>query len=137
MSRNKILIADDNPLVRLLVRGMIECAGFDVCAEVDNGIDAVEAADRLHPDLILSDVYMPALNGAEAASVLKKHNPETPIILFTIYEDAITPGVAKRIGVDRVIGKTAGITKLVDSMRELLGSVDGVADPESEARQSP
>jgi DNA-binding NarL/FixJ family response regulator len=118
--RKNILIADDNPIVRLLVRGMIESAGFDVCAEVDNGTDAIAKADQFHPDLILLDVYMPKLNGAEAASVLKKRNPDTPIVLFTIYEDSITTSLAKRIGADKVVGKASGLSSLVDALRELL-----------------
>ena len=120
MSRKQILIADDNPLVRLLIRGTIECADFDVCAEVDNGTDAITKADQLHPDLILMDLYMPSLNGAAAAAVLKKHNPNTPIVLFTIHEDSISESLAKHMGVDKVIGKPEGLSKLVDSMHELL-----------------
>ena len=101
---------------------MIESAGFDVCAEVDNGAEAIAKADQLHPDLILLDVYMPNLNGAEAAAILRKRNPDTPIVLFTIYEDSITASLSKRIGVDNVIGKASGLSNLVDSVRELLES---------------
>ena len=115
-----ILIADDNPLVRLLIRGTLECAGFDVCAEVNNGTDAIAKADQLHPDLILLDLFMPELNGAAAAAVLKKHNPTRPIVIFTIHEDSISGSLAKLMGVDKVISKPDGLTKLVDSMRELL-----------------
>lgn len=87
-----------------------------------NGAEAIAKADQLHPDLILLDLYMPKLNGAEAATVLKKRNSDTPIVLFTIYEDSITPSLAKRIGMDKVIGKTSGPSNLVNSVRKLLES---------------
>jgi DNA-binding NarL/FixJ family response regulator len=119
-ARKNILIADDNPVIRFIVRSMVESAGFEVCAEAETGTQAILKADELRPDLILLDLYMPDLSGAEAASVLKKHNPNTPIVLFTIHTDSINDSVAKRIGVDKVIAKPDGITTLVESVRELL-----------------
>jgi two-component system, chemotaxis family, chemotaxis protein CheY len=116
-----ILIADDNASIRFLIRTLIESAGFDVCAEAVDGADAVEKAKQFLPDLILMDFSMPRLNGAEAASILKRNIPRIPIILFTMHEDSIGKALTKQIGVDRVIGKPDGMSKLVDSMNDLLG----------------
>ena len=120
MAKN-ILVADDNVQIRFLVRNLIESAEFSVVAEATNGAEAIEKAKQFHPDLILLDLSMPFMNGIEAASVLKRQMPHIPIILFTMHEDSIGKGLASQIGIDRVIGKPDGMTKLLDSMRELLG----------------
>jgi DNA-binding NarL/FixJ family response regulator len=64
---------------------------------------------------------MPLMNGADAASILKKQTPHIPIILFTMHEDSVSKARAIQIGVDRLLGKPDGMTKLLDCMRDLLG----------------
>jgi CheY-like chemotaxis protein len=118
---SNILIADDNASIRFLIRSLIESAGFVVCAEAANGTEAIEKANQFQPDLILLDVAMPLLNGAEAASILKKQMPHIPIILFTMHEDSVNKVFENQIGVERVMAKSDGMTKLLDSMRDLLG----------------
>ena len=56
-------------------------------SEAVDGVDAIEKAKQIRPDLILLDLAMPRLNGAEAATVLKHTLPQTPIILFTMYSE--------------------------------------------------
>ena len=119
MSKN-ILVADDNPSIRSRICRLVESEGFAVCAEAANGIEAIEMAHKFQPNLILIDLTMPVMNGAEAATILKKELPHIPIILFTMHEDSLNTTLASEIGVDKVIRKSeAG--KLVDSMREVLG----------------
>jgi DNA-binding NarL/FixJ family response regulator len=117
----KILIADDNAQIRFLIRSFVESADFTVVAEAANGTEAIEKTKDFHPDLILLDLAMPLMNGAEAASILKELRPSIPIILFTMHEDSVSRTLASQLGVARVIGKPDGMTKLMDSMRELLG----------------
>jgi two-component system, NarL family, nitrate/nitrite response regulator NarL len=115
-----VLIADDNPSIRFLIRSLVESADFTVCAEAANGTETIEKASQFHPDLILLDLAMPLMNGAEAASILKKQMPQIPIILFTIHEDSVSRTLASRMGVARVIGKPDGMTKLLQAMRDVL-----------------
>ena len=117
----RVLIADDHATVRFLIRSLVENAGFTVCAEADDGTHAIEQAKGSHPDLILLDLSMPNMNGAEAASVLKRMMPQVPIILFTLHDDSISQRLAKALGVDMVVAKSDGMTNLVGSMRILLG----------------
>ena len=79
-----VLIADDSASMRLSVRMLLEGrhTGLRIRESID-GIDAVEKAKAFRPDLILLDLAMPRLNGAEATAVLKNDMPETPVILFT------------------------------------------------------
>jgi CheY-like chemotaxis protein len=63
----KILIAEDETIIRLDLRELLEQAGFEVCAEARDGIEAVELARSEQPDLVVLDVKMPRLDGIEAA----------------------------------------------------------------------
>ena len=80
-----VLIADDNASMRLSVRLLLEDRYAElIVREAVDGLDAIEKAAKWKPDLILLDLAMPRLNGAEAATVLKNDMPETPVILFTM-----------------------------------------------------
>src|SRR5437667_11900723 len=81
-----VLIADDSASMRLSVRLLLEGRHTElVVREAIDGVDAIEKAKRLRPNLILLDIAMPRLNGVEAATVLKNAMSSTPIVLFTIY----------------------------------------------------
>jgi DNA-binding NarL/FixJ family response regulator len=116
----KVLIVDDSKVVRDAVRILFEEEhGLAICGEAEDGVDAIVKAGELKPDLILLDLVMPKLNGAVAASVLKRILPEVPIILFTLYEgslDALPP----MVGVDVIVSKADGFKDLVRRVRELL-----------------
>jgi two-component system, chemotaxis family, chemotaxis protein CheY len=114
-----ILIADDNPTIRYLIRYLVERKGFVVCAEAEDGAQAVEKAKRTQPDLILLDLSMPVMNGAEASSLLKRLMPLTPILLFTLHGDVVGKSLAASAGADLLISKSDGIDKLVEGIRIL------------------
>lgn len=117
---NTVLIVDDHATIRFLLRTLVEKAGFIVCAEAPDGAKAIEEAKRTRPDLILLDLVMPTLDGVEAASALKELMPQVPIILFTLHDDGIGRSFAKTLGVDMIMAKSDGMTKLVPYMRTLL-----------------
>lgn len=80
----RVLIAEDETLIRLDLRQLLEAAGFEVCAEARNGAEAVELAEREEPDLALLDVKMPELDGIEAARrILERRS--IPIVVITAY----------------------------------------------------
>jgi two-component system, chemotaxis family, chemotaxis protein CheY len=116
-----ILVVDDNASIRFLIRSLLENTGYAVCGEAEDGADAIEKAKQLKPDLICLDLSMPPMNGAEAAPVLKRLMPAVPIILFTMHEDSVGQSLARAVGVDKVLGKPDGITRLTESIAELLG----------------
>ncbi len=117
--RKIVLIADDSASMRLSVRMLLEGRHTEllVCEAVD-GVDAIRKAKTSQPDLILLDLAMPRLNGAEAAAVLKNDLPETPIILFTS-TDLLPNSLCEAIGVD-FISKADGIPKLLERVDALL-----------------
>jgi len=114
-----VLIADDSASVRLSVRLLLQGRHKElVVREAFDGKDAIEKAKKSRPDLILLDLAMPRLNGAEAAAVLKKDMPETPVILFTL-TDLHIDSLCAAIDVD-FISKVDGIPKLLERVDALL-----------------
>ena len=80
----RVLIAEDETLIRLDLRQLLEAAGFEVCAEARNGAEAVELARESEPDLAVLDVKMPKLDGIEAARRILEHR-SIPIVVVTAY----------------------------------------------------
>ena len=122
-----VLIADDSVTVRqVLKRYLSTRADVVVCGEAVNGRDAVQQAMILNPDLILLDLAMPELNGAEVASVLKTAIPETRIILFTLYSENIGKYLTSAVGIDAVLSKP-------DGLRGLAAAIDSALDQRSDS----
>jgi len=114
-----VLIADDSASVRLSVRLLLQGRHKELLVrEAFDGVDAIEKAKKSRPDLILLDLAMPRLNGAEAAAVLKNDMPETPVILFTL-TDLHIDSLCAAIDVD-FISKVDGIPKLLERVDALL-----------------
>jgi response regulator NasT len=80
----KILIAEDETIIRLDLRELLENAGFEVCAEAKDGIEAVELAASTEPELAILDVKMPRLDGIDAARRILEERP-IPIVMLTAY----------------------------------------------------
>jgi AmiR/NasT family two-component response regulator len=80
----RILIAEDETIIRLDLRELLEQAGFEVCAEAKDGLEAVELARSEQPDLAVLDVKMPQLDGIEAARRILDERP-IPIVVLTAY----------------------------------------------------
>jgi DNA-binding NarL/FixJ family response regulator len=119
MSKN-ILIVDDSHVTRRITRLFLEIQiGFEVCGEAVDGVDAIEKAKKLKPDLILLDLAMPRMNGIEAASVIKGMMPQVSIVLFTMYKEAVGNALASAVGIDEVLSKLDGGWKLLEYVRTL------------------
>ena len=80
----RILVAEDETIIRLDLRDLLERAGFEVCAEARDGEEAVELARSELPDLAIMDVKMPRVDGIEAARRILNERP-IPIVMLTAY----------------------------------------------------
>jgi AmiR/NasT family two-component response regulator len=80
----RILIAEDETIIRLDLRSLLEDAGHEVCAEARDGVEAVELAQEHEPELAILDVKMPRLDGIEAARRILEEHP-IPIVMLTAY----------------------------------------------------
>lgn len=83
----RVLLADDHPLFRDGLATLLRARGMEVVGEASNGLDAVEKARALKPDLILMDVNMPQMNGLEATRIIKTEKPDTKIVILTVSDD--------------------------------------------------
>ena len=116
-----ILIVDDSETCRKVTRLFLESQlGLEVCGEAVDGVDAIEKARALKPDLVVLDLAMPRMNGVETASVLRAMMPRVPIVLFTMYEDLVDRAWALSAGASRVLSKPDGGWKLIECVRNLL-----------------
>ena len=116
-----ILIVDDHEQIRKIIRSFFECeSGFDVCGEAIDGFDAIQKAKELNPDLIILDLSMPRMSGIEAAPILKKMLPQTPIVLLTSHHRALQGYDAHAVGIDAVVAKDGGMSLLLDRVKSLL-----------------
>jgi DNA-binding NarL/FixJ family response regulator len=116
-----ILVADDNPYIRKALCKLFETEeDYDLCAEAENGKQALELALLHRPDLIILDLSMPVMNGLEAARQLKTLMPNTPIILFSLHELALMTNAALgNLPVDRIVSKTDA-SALMNHVRALV-----------------
>jgi len=125
----QVLIADDSDTVRQILKRYLSTRGdVVVCGEAANGREAVQQAMTLNPDLILLDLAMPELNGAEVASVLKAAIPGTRIILFTMYSENVGKYLTSALGIDAVLSKPDGVTELAAAIDSALVQRSGSAD---------
>lgn len=130
---NALLIVDDDPIIRSALRSFVEADGYLVCGEAANGVEAIERARELQPDLILLDLAMPRLNGAEVASILKKEMPRVKIVLLTMYADRFREKLASTIGVHVVLAKPEGLSMLSEHLKALLRPTE---EPPTLSKQS-
>lgn len=107
----RILIADDESLIRMHLREMLLQLGYDVVAEASSGEQAIDLAEKVHPDLVLLDVKMPELDGMDVAERLVS-NRVAPVVLLTAYSDEHLVDQAKAAGVSGYLVKPIRETEL-------------------------
>jgi CheY-like chemotaxis protein len=115
-----ILLVDDHENTRKLIRRFLESLGGFVCGEAVDGLDAIQKAASLTPDLIVLDFQMPRMNGLEAARVLNQMLPTVPIILFTMHKDVLRVTDMAKLGIKVVMSKTDGLDLLSTHAQRLL-----------------
>jgi len=117
----RILIADDHAMMRKGLRTVIEPhSGWEICGEATTGMEALESAKSLKPDLVVLDVSMPVLNGLEVAHRISRSLPEIKILLFTMHN---SPQFAKDVtksGAHGYVCKSSGEEVLMQAMEALL-----------------
>ncbi len=133
----RILIAEDETIIRLDLRAMLERAGFEVCAEARDGDEAVALARSTEPDLALLDVKMPKLDGIDAARQILNERP-IPIVMVTAYGEQELVSRAVEAGVFGYLVKPFRETDLLPAIEtararhaelvELRQEADSLAD---------
>ena len=116
----RVLIVDDESLIRMDLRDIIESCGHEVVAEGTNGVEALALCKKHKPDIILMDVKMPELDGIEAARQIGFHH-EAPVVLLTSYSQQDLIDKARDSGVYGYLIKPVREEQLVPSLEMALG----------------
>jgi len=120
LMQKRVLVVDDNDTIRLIVRTTIEMQTPFVVHEAVDGVDAIQKAETLNPDLVVMDLSMPRMDGLDASRTLKKLQHPPQIILFTINKDRVTDSDADSAGLAAVIEKSEGLEPLLQQVQHLL-----------------
>jgi YesN/AraC family two-component response regulator len=114
------MIVDDNEIIRHKLRNLFKRSeDWVICAEAENGVDALEKARKFHPDFVVLDFNMPTMNGLEAAPKLKDISPKSSIVMLTAFKDNRLEEKAYQAGISWVLSKMDAC-KVVDFARILL-----------------
>ena len=114
----RVVIVDDHPLIRAGIHGALQnAADIDVVAEGENGEDALRLVGELQPDVLVLDVNLPLLNGAEVTRRLKKQNVATAILILTFHDDRETIFGLLESGADGFVIKVDGLETLASAIR--------------------
>jgi DNA-binding NarL/FixJ family response regulator len=116
--RCTVLIGDDHQVVREGLRRILDYPGFEIVGEVGDGRALVEAAARLRPDVIVTDITMPLLNGVEAARQIRARNRRVRIVFLTMHPDPMYAVEAISAG-----GSGSGYVLKDSAVKELIAAI--------------
>ena len=120
MSSLRILLADDHPQIRLELRLLLEQhEGWTVCAEASDGLEAVEQAAHLKPDMVLLDIFMPKLDGLTAAPLIREKAPNSRIIFLTLHHSLYLARIAPNQGASAYVTKSLIASDLIPAIEAL------------------
>jgi two-component system, NarL family, response regulator NreC len=128
-----IMLADDHPIVRQGLKALLESEqNFRLVGEAGDGLEAVRLAIRLKPDVLVTDVMMPGLNGLEVTRQVTKSLPQTRVIILSMYTDDSYVLEALKNGATGYVLKDSQATDLVEAIREVAAGNKYLSPPLSE-----
>jgi DNA-binding NarL/FixJ family response regulator len=116
----RILIVDDHEIVRQGMRSLFaRRSNWEICGEAVDGLDAIDKARQLKPDVVLLDVSMPRLNGLDAARAIHKEVPGSDIVIVSQHDAPQMRQKAAEVGARGYVAKS-------ELSRELLLAIDSI-----------
>ena len=129
MKKIRILLADDHAVVRQGFRMILAAqSDMEIVAEAGNGREAVEAAEKLRPDVVVMDVAMPELNGIEATRRITEASPHTRVLALSMHKDSVYVREILRAGARGYLPKDSPAPDLVAAVRA-VASGEGYLSP--------
>jgi DNA-binding NarL/FixJ family response regulator len=119
LHRPRVLLADDHRMVAEGLKSLLS-AEFELVDVVEDGRALVEAARKLHPDVIVADITMPQLNGLDALGQLKKDNPRVKLVFLTMHQDVAYARRALEEGAAGFVLKHSAPAELLTAIRAAL-----------------
>jgi PAS domain S-box-containing protein len=146
MNELRILVVDDHEDFRRCIRSLIsEQSDWLICGEARDGVEAIEKARDLRPDLVLMDVSMPRMNGLEATKIIRRETPESEVIIISQNDPKIVSEQAKELNAQGYMTKMSigkDLIPMIDRImgehrkeRQKLGSQDGMPQLHAQVRE--
>jgi DNA-binding NarL/FixJ family response regulator len=118
----RLLFADDHPLIREGFKSLLgKNPAFDIIGEADNGVEVISRIDITKPDVILTDINMPGLNGLQVIEKLSESHPHIKIIVLTMHEEREYVMKALKAGADGYLLKSAERIELENAITTVFG----------------
>lgn len=119
--KRKIVLADDHAIVRNGVKAVLEKLGknMEIVAEISNGKDLVDYAQKHGADVYVVDISMPVLNGIEAVERIVRRNPDAKVVMLSMYDDRVSVEKSLKAGAKGFIVKVSTADEIVDVIEEV------------------
>ncbi len=117
----RVVIVEDQTIIREGLRSLLSSAKeFDVVAEAEDGREAIRCIEKCKPDLVLTDLSMPRMNGTDMIETIKKQSPNTRVIALTVHQEEEYVLATLKAGVDGYLLKEASYPELLMAIRSVL-----------------
>ena len=135
----RILIVDDHEVVRKSLRSLLSSrpAEWNICGEAADGVEAVEKANALRPDVIVMDISMPRMDGMEATRIIRREHPSSKVVIVSQNDPAIAQRQAREVDAAAYVGKGDLARDLLPTLDRLLGDQKVGATPVSAPQTHP
>ncbi|MNF30531.1 Virulence factors putative positive transcription regulator BvgA [compost metagenome] len=117
---SKVLLIDDQPMIRFATRILLEREGFDIVGETESGVEGLSMARSLKPDLVVLDIAIPKLDGLEVISRLHSQDPDAKLLVLTSLPATLYAGRCVQAGATGYLSKQEQAINLVTASRSLL-----------------
>jgi two-component system, NarL family, response regulator NreC len=120
-TKYRIVLVEDQAIIREGLRSLLSGErDFEIIGEVGNGREALRLVDRIKPDLVVTDLSMPQMDGMDMIAAIKKQNPKIKIAALTVHKDEEYVVATLKAGVDGYILKEANYSELIMALRCIL-----------------
>lgn len=117
-----VLVVDDEADIRSLLQMTLGFDGFDVVGQATNGVEAIEQATALKPDLIVLDLTMPVMGGLEALPLLRSGSPASRVVVLSALSSSQMQAQATAAGACAYVEKPEAITRLAKTLRQVCAA---------------
>jgi DNA-binding NarL/FixJ family response regulator len=133
MTKTRIVLADDHPVVRHGVRSLLQAEPeFTVVGEASNGLETVQLVEKLQPEVLVVDLMIPGLNGLEVTRQVKQRLPQTRVVVLSMHANEPYVLEALKNGASGYVLKDSSGTDLVLAVKQVLGGQRYLSPPLSE-----
>ena len=128
-AKKRVLIVDDHPIFRAGLTGLVNLeAELTVCGEANDAKQAMQAVEKLHPDLVLLDMSLPGKGGLELLKDIRAIAPQTPVLIISMHDETLYAERVIKAGGRGYIMKQEGPEKIVQALRKVLSGGISVSE---------